>query len=214
MKTHKNIFWIGALLGVLALTSFIASDQFVLIKNDAVLLKQLSDLSAKTNSISSKFTQEKYMAVFTTPQVSNGSFHYQKNDKVRWEQVKPNSFVILINGETVRIKDNGVEKKIKSNGRVVAFAKDMLLGIVNGDYQKSKAFKITSFESSMEYKLAMLPTVDRIGKMFTSIELRFSKETLRLKSITFFETNGDHEKMIFTEVKYNSPLDQKLFNTL
>ena len=214
MRKRKELFLVGVVLGLVVLTSFISSDQFVLIKNDAVLLKQLSDLSAKTNSISSKFTQEKYMAVFTTPQVSNGDFYYQKNDKVRWEQVKPNNFVILINGESVRIKDNGVEKKIKSNGRVVSFAKDMLLGIVNGDYQKSKAFKITSFESSSEYKLAMLPTVDRIGKMFTSIELRFSKETLRLKSITFFETNGDHEKMIFTDVKYNLQLDQKLFNNL
>jgi hypothetical protein len=42
----------------------------------------------------------------------------------------------------------------------------------------------------------------------------FSRSSLRLKELTFFEKNGDKSLMKFQQEKFNEPIDNNLFLTL
>ena len=167
-----------------------------------------------TNSVQADFQEEKFMAVLREPQRSSGAFSYQKSDKMRWEQRFPSKYIILIKGDKLRIREGAKEKNIGQAGRMASQIKDMMLGLVNGDFQDNKAFKQTIEENPASYQITLVPVNKRMKSVYTKINLLFSKNTMRLKELTFFQKDGDKSIMKFSNERVNQGISEDVFNVL
>jgi outer membrane lipoprotein-sorting protein len=171
----------------------------------------LKNASEAANSIQADFQEEKFLAVLKEPQKSSGVFYYQKNDKMRWEQRSPVKYVILINGDRLRIQEAGKEKNVGQAGRMAAQIKELMMGLVNGDFQDNKAFKQTLSENSLQYQVTLIPVNRRLKNIYSKIDLVFGKSTLRLIELTFYQKDGDKSVMKFSNEKINQSIPESLF---
>src|SRR5688500_10424499 len=78
----------------------------------AVFKKQFASESAKVMSISSDFTQDKTLMALTEKITSSGKFWFKRNNRVRIEYLKPFSYLLVMNGDKMLVKDSEKESKI------------------------------------------------------------------------------------------------------
>jgi len=187
------------------------SQTFKTAANPGKILADLKKTSQSTSSIQADFREEKYLSILKEPKISSGVFYYKKNDKMRWEQQVPFKYVILINGDKIRVQDQGKEKNMGSATRMAAQIKELMIGLVNGDFQQNKGFSLTCMESTDMYQVILSPTNKRLKSVYSKIELVFPKNTLRLAELSFFEKSGDKSLMKFQKEKLNQPIAEGLF---
>jgi len=190
------------------------SQTFKPVSDPAKVLAELKKSSTAANSIQADFKEEKFLAALKDPEKSSGIFYYKKNDKMRWEQQQPFKYVILINGNKLRVQDAGKEKNVGSAGRMAGQIKELMIGLVNGDFQDNKAFKQSFAESADLYQVTLLPVSKRLKNVYSKITLVFPKSTMRLKELTFFEKGGDKSIMHFQNEKINQPIAAGIFVNL
>jgi len=205
---YKFIFF---LLFCLTLFVDVRAQSFKPVTNSEKVFQELRKSSQMVNSIQATFSEEKHLSVLKEPEHSSGLFYYKKNDKMRWEQKSPINHVILINGDRLRVQEAGKEKNVGQAGRMAAQIKELMIGLVNGDFQQNKAFAQTCQESESQYLVELTPINRRLKNVYNKITLVFSKNTLRLKELSFFEKNGDKSVMKFQNEKINQPIDDSLF---
>ncbi len=180
--------------------------------NPADFFKKLKTVSASTKSIKADFTEEKHLSYLKEPQKSSGIFCYKKEDKIRWEQKQPFQYIILINDDKIKIKENEKEKDVTAAKRMVDKIKELLLMLVNGSYLDSKAFTSTYFENKNEYIVVLVPTQKKMKNFFDKIQLSFSKENLHLNELVFFEHSGDKSTMSFFKQTFNEEIRDEVFS--
>ncbi|QRR00929.1 LolA family protein [Dyadobacter sandarakinus] len=178
------------------------------------VLQELRKTAQATSSIRAAYTEEKFLSVLKTPEQSSGLFYYQKSDKMRWEQKLPVKYVVLINGDKLRIAENGKEKNTGAAGRMADQIKSLMIGLVNGDFQENKAFALSCAENEAQHMVTLVPANRRMKNVYAKITLVFSKKTSRLKELSFYEKNGDHSVMHFQNEVFNEPIDNSLFSNL
>jgi len=180
-----------------------APSEYKLVSNPEVVLKKLKVSADKTYGIRADYTEEKFLAAFKNPQVSKGLFYYEKDNKMRWEQTTPYEYIILLNGKSLRIKDNGKEVKIPSSNRVALKVNEFMMKLIEGGYQNNKDLETTCYQSASKYLIELVPVTKPLSKTYAKLELYFSKKTTRLESIIFYETEGDKKVVTFTNQIYN-----------
>ncbi len=188
-----------------------AAQEFKKVAHPEPVYNELKNNSEKISSIQADFTEVKYVSYLKEPQKSSGRFAYEKKDKMRWEQKLPAPYVILIDGNSLRVSDNGKEKNVKAAGNVAGMIREMLMMIVNGDYQTSQGFEKELFQNMTSYLIVMKPLERRLKQRYEKLEMQFSKKTTGLKQLTFFEKGGDRHVMTFHDEKVNSAIDPLLF---
>lgn len=180
--------------------------------NTAEFLKKLKTVSTTTTSIKADFMDEKNLSYLKQPQKSDGLFYYKKDDKIRWEQKKPFQYIILINDDKIRIKENEKEKDVTAAKQMVNKIKELLLMLVNGSYLDSKDFKSSFFENKNEYIVVLVPTQKKMKKFFDKIQLSFSKDAIHLNELVFFEHSGDKSTMKFFKQTFNEEINDEVFS--
>lgn len=196
------------------ISSFVAQDGFKEIKNPSAVLAKLQEVSKATKTISTDFTETKHIAVLTTPQIATGKMYYKQQDKMKWMQQKPFEYIILINGEQLRIKDNGKEKSFSEGGKIASRINKFMMGLIQGDYQDSRGYTSKFFESGDRYLVELTPTVKSLSKVYDKLELYFDKKEYRLHRIKFFEASGDLRDVEFHDQIYNGKIEESVFQNL
>ena len=171
----------------------------------------LKQRSGKVHTIQADFTEIRYVSYLKEPQKSSGKFYFEKKDRMRWEQTNPGSYVIMIDGSSLRVSEGGKEKNIKSAGQMTGMIRDMLLMIVRGDYQSGKEFEKELLQNATAYRMVMRPVEKRLKQRYDKLELQFSKSTLELEELIFFEKGGDRQVLAFRNEKVNVPFNSSLF---
>lgn len=177
-------------------------------------MADLRKISQATQSIQADFREEKQVSFLKETKKSSGVFFYQKEDQMRWEQTDPYLYIILINKDKLRVKDGAKEKDMSTANRMAGRIKDMMLGMVNGSFDKNSSFTTSCQENEENYQIVLTPVNKRMKNIYEKINLTFSKKTQRLKELAFFEKNGDKSTMKFFNEKFNQSIDEKLFQKL
>lgn len=171
----------------------------------------LKQRSEKVNTIQADFTEIRHVSYLKEPQKSSGRFYFEKKDRMRWEQTEPGTYVIMIDGSSLRVSEGGKEKNIKSAGQMTGMIRDMLLMIVRGDYQSGSEFEKEVLQNADRYRIVLRPLGKRLKQRYERLEMQFSKPMMSLEELTFFEKGGDRQVMIFRNEKINIPFDSSLF---
>ncbi len=205
---RKISFCLIVFLGSLA--SILTAQNLVPLQNPDEFLAKLKESSKNTQTLQADFTEEKFLSYLKEPQKSTGVFYYKKENMLRWEKIKPTPYILIIQGNQVKLKENGKEVDVSSFNQMMGKIKELMISLINGDFHKSKAFVPRYFSDSKFYVVNLIPKSSRLAKVFDHIQLTFYKDNLLLKELTFFEKSGDKSVMRF----YNDKVNESLSNTL
>ena len=95
-----------------------------------------------TSSLSAVFTERIYSSMYESSKKSNGKLLYKRSQKIRWEIVSPRKQVILINGNSIRMNEEGKEVASNSSGAVAKKIQKMMINLISGDFLNEKEYKI------------------------------------------------------------------------
>lgn len=193
------------------LITFLSFSQEKAMQNPESFLAKITAISKETKSIEAFFEQEKSVSYLKENIITSGKFYTQNGD-MRWEQMKPYSYIMLLSESGVQVKDDGEEKQYGAMAdKFMGQIRNILLSSVNGNFTDNKEFTPSYFEDSKAYIVKLKPANRRLEKMFEGIHLSFDKTTFRLKTLTFVQEDGN-SVMTFFDEKFNQKLEANLFS--
>jgi outer membrane lipoprotein-sorting protein len=174
----------------------------------------LSEVTQKTNTIESYFIQEKNLDVISEKIITKGKLYFKKEDKLRWEYTEPFSYLIIMNGEKVLIKDEKKENHFNaSSNKIFMEINSIMLGSIRGTIlDEDKKFKIDFQENSQYNLVKMNPLYQQLKTYITEIRIYFSKVSYFVSKLEIEESSGDYTKIEFSGMKINTPVTDEYFS--
>ena len=174
--------------------------------------KKFAIESAKVMSITSDFTQDKTLTALTEKITSSGKFWFKRNNRVRIEYLKPFTYLMIMNGDKMFVRDNEKENTInvKSN-KLFQQVNRIMIDCVQGTILDSKDFTTKVFEDDNVFLLEMTPGSKTLREFFQTILLKVDKHDYSVKSIEMNEPAGDKTIISFKNKKLNEQLADTVF---
>lgn len=206
MKHLHRLFWL-----MLLITSAVAAQNPEPLSDSKDFISRLKEQSQQNKTIKADFTEERYMSVLKEPQKSNGIFYYKKDNLLRWEKTAPSSYIFISADNKVKVRESDKIKDVSSVNQVIGRIKDLMLTLVNGNFNDSKQFEPSYFQTAQSYIVKLKPKNKRMSNSFEYIQLSFNKKNMLLDELSFFEKSGDKNVMKFSNQRVNIPLADTLF---
>ncbi len=187
------------------------TQEFKTASNSSAIKSAIEKKHQATNSISAQFTEKVVSNMFKEPQKGYGNFLFKKENKVRWDKTSAKQ-LILINGETVKMYENGKALNNPTSQKIAKQIQGMMLSMLSGDFLNQKDFSIKYEENSKLYRLTLSPKSPRMAKYIAKIELLFSRSTLLLEEMTLFEKDSQKVNYAFSDIETNVKIDDSKFN--
>jgi outer membrane lipoprotein-sorting protein len=221
MKKHMHriagirFFTKALLLLIFLLNAGISNAQYSgykAIGDVAAFKKQFATESAKILSIESDFTQEKTLTALTEKITSEGKFWFKRSSKVRIEYVKPFTYLMIMNGDKVLLRDGTKENRVntKSN-KLFQQVNRIMVDCMEGTIMDSKDFSVKVFENDKSYLLELTPSVKALKSFFDTVVLIVEKKDYTVRSIDMNEPGGDKTTLLFRDKKLNTQLADAVF---
>ncbi|MCE7955195.1 MAG: outer membrane lipoprotein carrier protein LolA [Bacteroidetes bacterium CHB6] len=206
MKHMHRLFWI-----MLLITTAVAAQNPEPLTDSKDFILRLKEQSQQNKTIKADFTEERYMSVLKEPQKSSGIFYYKKDNMLRWEKTAPSSYIFISADNKVKVRESDKVKDVSSVNQVIGRIKDLMLTLVNGNFNDSKQFEPSYFQTAQSYIVKLKPRNKRMSNSFEYIQLSFNKKNMLLDELSFFEKSGDKNVMKFSNQRVNIPLADTLF---
>lgn len=206
MKHLHRLFWI-----MLLITTAVAAQNPEPLTDSKDFILRLKEQSQQNKTIKADFTEERYMSVLKEPQKSSGIFYYKKDNMLRWEKTAPSSYIFISADNKVKVRESDKVKDVSSVNQVISRIKDLMLTLVNGNFNDSKQFEPSYFQTAQSYIVKLKPRNKRMSNSFEYIQLSFNKKNMLLDELSFFEKSGDKNVMKFSNQRVNIPLADTLF---
>ncbi|OQB65162.1 MAG: Outer-membrane lipoprotein carrier protein precursor [Bacteroidetes bacterium ADurb.Bin141] len=206
MKHMHRLFWI-----MLLITTAVAAQNPEPLTDSKDFILRLKEQSQQNKTIKADFTEERYMSVLKEPQKSSGIFYYKKDNMLRWEKTAPSSYIFISADNKVKVRESDKVKDVSSVNQVIGRIKDLMLTLVNGNFNDSKQFEPSYFQTAQSYIVKLKPRNKRMSNSFEYIQLSFNKKNMLLDELSFFEKSGDKNVMKFSNQRVNIPLTDTLF---
>lgn len=202
------IFILFCILGTLGF-----SQEYSKLSDPSSCKKAITAKTKSTQSIKASFSETVYSSMVKTPAKAKGKMQYKREGKIRWEHLSPKSQVVLINGKSIRLQENGKEITNAGSNRVVRKVQSLMVQLINGDFLNEKDFRISYYANSTNYKLYLKPKSSRMSKYISVIQLIFDKKTLALKKMVLSETEKDKVVYTFSDTQFNQGISDKTFTS-
>lgn len=181
------------------------------INADNSQLAELKSALANMESIKGDIKQEKSFAFLTEKLTSSGIFIYQKESKLRWEFSDPIEYIILINKNSMRLKEEGEEKKYKGMNQILRQVKEIILGCIDGSIMDNSNYK-TAFSSNGEsLRIQLQPKERKLKEFIQQIDVEFTQIGSTLKKVTLTDPSGDKTDILFSNISTNNQIDEAVF---
>jgi outer membrane lipoprotein-sorting protein len=213
LKSRINFrTWITLVLLLPALSSVAQYAGFTPVTDQAAFSREFALQSAKIQSISSIFRQEKVLSALTEKIVSTGVFKFKRADKVRMEYQKPFSYLMIMNGDAMLIKDEQKENRmsVRSN-KLLQQINRIMIDCVQGSILNSRDFTAKVWENDKQYLLELKPVGRGLKDFFQNIVLTVEKKDYSVQSLQMNEPSGDYTIITFTEKKINGEIPDTSF---
>ena len=189
------------------------SQEYTKIADPKACKAALEKQHKETKSIEADFTETSTSPLLTTPQKGSGKMWYKKENKIRWEKIKPESQVILINGKTVKLQEKGKEVSSASSKMVVKKIQGLMVQMMTGEFLNEKEFKISYYENKSNYKLILTPKSDKMKRYVSEINLLFAKKELTIKELVMLTDTDSKLVYSFSNMEVNGTINDTKFTT-
>ena len=182
------------------------------VNDPAKIIEQVNIFSQKTTSIMADFMQVKDMSFLEEKVTSSGKFYFEKEKKLRWEYTEPFSYAIILNGERIRVIDEGKVKDFDAGAnRMFLEISNVMTGMVNGTLLSSDQFSTTWFEAPGYYLARLVPAGAALKDYISLIELKINKTDYSVEELKMFEKSGDFTHITFRNKKLNETVPADIF---
>jgi outer membrane lipoprotein-sorting protein len=207
------IVFIGVLF-ILADYSGIAQPAFSKMKNIETFKTKLKEISKSTTTIESNFKQEKNLSILSKAINSEGYFCYKKENNVRWEYTEPYSYLVIINGSKLFVKDKNNKKQYDTqSNKMFQELNNFLVGCINGDIlNKTNDYQIEYMENNLQYYVKLVPNAKKMKEMISEIHIYFDKKDYSVVRLKMVEQGGDYTNIEFINKKLNGTISDEKFN--
>lgn len=176
-------------------------------QTDDAYAREIITRFGAVQTIHSRFTQEKHLALLSEPVESKGVFSFEKNPaRLRWEYTEPFQNGFLMDGNKTYRLEKGVKKPVKG---VMArnVASQMLVWLTFDLNVLSKTYDISYFEGGV-----MLSPKHNESRLLDKITVWFAKNNPQaLAEIRLDEPGGDYTLLKFSDTQTNQPLPKDAF---
>ncbi len=190
---------------------FLSAQDWKPVQVNDPMLSGLRASLAGMKSIKGDIQQEKTFAFLTEKLISKGVFVYQKENKLRWEFTEPIEYIILINDNTMRLKEEGQEKKFKGMNQILRQVKEIILGCIDGSIMGNVNYKTVFSTNGTNIRIQLQPKEKNLKEFIKQIDVEFAKAGSILKKVTLTDPSGDMTDIHFSNVKANLKTDEALF---
>lgn len=168
--------------------------------------------SQKIRSIRSDFVQEKNLSLLSEKIVSRGKFWFRKENMVRMEYQHPFSYLMIISGNDVYVKDGQKENKVstKSN-KLFQKINRLTVDCVQGTVFTNPDFTVKAFENSQQYLVEMIPVAKGLTDFFSRILVTVDRKDFSVANINMMEQGGDNTLIIFQQKEINVSIADAVF---
>lgn len=206
LKTSLFVF------GVLLSGISFGQTPYKLMKDTTSFKKSLEEVAKTTRTLKSNFVQEKNLSVLSEKIISKGQFYFKKNNLLRWEYTEPFQYLIVLNGESVLIKDGQkISKYDVQSNKMFKEINDMMVGMVQGRLLSNKMFKMTFLEDDKHFIIQSKPLQKSKKEFLEDIFLYFDKKDLGVSKINITEPSGDNTEINFTNRQTNAEVPDEKF---
>lgn len=178
----------------------------------AQLKVSLANANAKVQDIKSEFKQVKNLSLLEDKITSNGKFYYKKDLKVRIEYTAPYSYLMVMNGTKMMVKDEQKTNTINTgNSKLMQSVNRVMIDCMKGTVFTNPDFSVTPYQNSKNYLLVMKPTTVEMKKLFEKVDVYLDKTNMNVVQLVMTENGGDYTNMNFFNIKQNTTLNETLF---
>lgn len=200
------------ILCVLAVGAYAQPKGFAAVKNVTAFQQSLSKANAGVQTISSDFMQVKNLSLLAEKIKSKGKFYFKKEDKVRIEYTSPYTYLLVMNGGQIMVKDEQKTSKVNTkNSKTMQSANRIMVDCMRGTVFQNPDFKTTVYENGQSYLLSMAPANESMRKMFREINVYMNKKNYDVHRLSMVEQGGDYTDMDFSNTQHNVSLNDALF---
>lgn len=181
--------------------------------DEAEIRQKISGVASKMKTMECDFVQTKHLKMLSEKMVSRGKMYYSQPDMLRWEYQSPYSYIFILNGSKVLLKNSRRSDVVDVNRNKVfkEIARIMMNSVVGKSLTDEKDFKVSMSATAGEWIATLLPQRKDMKQMFQKIVLHFSKQKTMVSTVELIEKKGDRTVIELKNVKSNEPLQKNLF---
>jgi len=143
---------------------------------------------------------------------SSGKFYFAKENSLHWEYTSPFSYAIILNGDRIRIVDEGKVKDFDAgSNRMFLEISNVMTGMVNGTLLTGNQFSSEWIEAGGYFKAKLTPQQAALKDYIDHIELKLNKSDYSVDELKMFEKSGDYTHILFTNKKLNEEIPAAIF---
>jgi outer membrane lipoprotein-sorting protein len=186
---------------------------YVLQDHPEAFRKSLTRATESMQSIQSDFTQVKTLSMLSEKINSSGKFWYQKKDKLRMEYVRPYSYLMILNGGKIFLKEGQKENKISTgSNKVFRQINRILVDCVAGSMLDNPDFQSRVFENDGSWLVEFKPLINNLKELYKNINIVVDKNDFSVSSIEMDEISGDKTFIRFQNKELNAHIPDSVFN--
>ncbi len=186
---------------------------YTLLIHPETFKKDFAQATAAIVSIQSGFRQEKTLSMLSENINSTGKFWYRKNDKIRMEYIQPYSYILILNGSKIIIKEGQKENKVSANSnKIFQQVNRILIDCVSGSMLSNPDFQSRIFESSGFFLVELIPLARNLKELYSSINITIDKKDYTATTIEMIEVSGDKTIIRFQNKILNAQIPDSIFN--
>ena len=207
-----GVFFLMAILFVVVNQSFAQYPGYKTVADLDGFKKQFTVGSEKIQTVASQFTQEKVLVALTEKITSQGKFWFKRSNKVRIEYIKPFTYLMVMNGDKVLLRDGTKENRVNTqSNKLFQQVNRIMVDCMQGTVLTSKDFTAKVFEDGGSYLLELTPTGKTLKSFFATVVLIVEKSDYSVRSMQMNEAGGDKTTLVFTDKKLNGSVDDSIF---
>lgn len=189
--------------------------QMTAMKDIEAFQNKIVEVAKSVESIESDFIQTKHLDIFNEDIISKGTFYYKSDDKISLNYTHPSSYLMVINGEKIKIVSDGKKNvmNLKSN-KVMKEMRAMLAGCMSGNLSQVKGYQMDFFEDNKFYLVKVKPTNKNVTDYVTGFDIYMDKNDLSVSKLRISEAGANYTEYLFSNKKFNTLTDDSKFSIL
>jgi len=192
---------------------FSQSSEYKKIKNNSEIVIKINKAASVTNTIKSKFTQEKFLSILDDKLISSGDFYFARPNSLRWEYKDPFSYLILMHKGKIILKDENKTNRFDSDSNeMFRQMNEMIISLVQGSLLNSNQFTFEVFESQKDILIKLTPNIEQLRQMLPCIDMYFNKTDYSVTEVKMHEDSGDYTLIKFHQKQLNSVINNTFFD--
>ncbi len=180
---------------------------------EAQMREKIAQAAQAVKSLQCDFVQTKQLRLLNDKMVSRGKMHYANGGKLRWEYTSPYTYLLIMNGDRVLLKNKDRQDVIdmQQNKLFREIGNIMMNSVVGKCLSDDRNFRTQLTTEGGEWVATLTPLRKEMKQMFQTITLHFDQRQGVVNRVVLKEKGGDETVIELTNIRKNETVPASVF---